>query len=244
MIPVTVVDKDGNIVKGLTAKNFRGKILGKRVEVLSVKDDTQPRHIAIAVDLSMSQKEKGLDSVFLSIAERLIVNFTPRNNVSLYSFAGSVFVEASFTRNRKKLQEVVLKLVDDQTDLGSRTTSLWDAIYLISRTFPEDDFAGVLYLISDAGETSSTVNMRNAEDALLRSGARVFVLCFPPPQRLVYISVCSHFPKLSGGLVIPMSTRRIKRIKTVDGLLAYAAMYHRSIDQVYRLEVELPGEIR
>lgn len=43
---VSVIDEDGRAVPDLTAANFRGKLQGEAVNVLSATLDTSPRHVA------------------------------------------------------------------------------------------------------------------------------------------------------------------------------------------------------
>lgn len=57
VIPVSVVGKDGKIVEGLTAANFRGKFRGKEVTIISANLPPKPLRIAILLDTSKSMKE-------------------------------------------------------------------------------------------------------------------------------------------------------------------------------------------
>lgn len=53
-IAVSVLDKGGKAVHGLTAENFRGEFRGQAVRILSATEDSSPRRIAIVVDTSGS----------------------------------------------------------------------------------------------------------------------------------------------------------------------------------------------
>ena len=58
-IPVTVIAKDGKVVEGLTAANFRATFRGKPVEMVSATRDDSPHQIMIFLDVSPSMAIDG-----------------------------------------------------------------------------------------------------------------------------------------------------------------------------------------
>ena len=56
-IAVNVLSEDVHVVEGLSAKNFRGKVHGHPVEIVSVNRDSGPRRIVIVLDASGSMRD-------------------------------------------------------------------------------------------------------------------------------------------------------------------------------------------
>jgi hypothetical protein len=56
-VPVGVVDREWNLVRGLSAANFRANLHGQEVKILSAAIDTSPRHIVLLLDASGSMME-------------------------------------------------------------------------------------------------------------------------------------------------------------------------------------------
>ena len=51
-VPVGVVDRGWNLVRGLSAANFRANLHGQEVKIISAAIDTSPRHIVLLLDAS------------------------------------------------------------------------------------------------------------------------------------------------------------------------------------------------
>src|SRR5712691_3586612 len=69
VVAVSVIDRDGNPVSDLTAANFRGKVRGQDVTILSAWfDTTSPRRIAVVVDASRSM-EPAWKGVWATVAD-------------------------------------------------------------------------------------------------------------------------------------------------------------------------------
>ena len=112
-VPVTVVDRQGNPVTGLTTANFRGKFRGKPVEILSLTPDTRPRRIVMVVDASGSMKfTKGKWQLAKSLVTDRIRFFPPDTSLGLVIFASRVLEAIDFAQDNVRVAERTSALLE------------------------------------------------------------------------------------------------------------------------------------
>ncbi len=100
-VPVGVVDREWRFVPGLSASNFRGKIGGRDVEILSASVDTSPRRIVLLLDASagmVNSNERWRTAK--SFSEDLI-QYAPQEAIlAQMAFSDAVFGATGFDQDR------------------------------------------------------------------------------------------------------------------------------------------------
>jgi hypothetical protein len=87
-IAVSALDKDGKTVTGLTAADFRGDFRGQPVKILSAELDTNPRRIALVVDMSASLRESKPWTCLWSAADDFVTTLGGRNPIAVSRLLG------------------------------------------------------------------------------------------------------------------------------------------------------------
>ena len=155
----SVKNARGELVGGLKQENFKILDNGVAQDIRVFERQTsQPLSIALLVDASGStakdlKYETDSASKFL---KALVSEGNPKDAVSLFSFDSDVREVRDFTRNFYSL-DMGLKSVH-----GSGGTSLYDAIYLATGRLDGREGRKVMVVISDGGNTTSTVKIEKA----------------------------------------------------------------------------------
>ena len=173
---VTVTDQQGAPIGDLTKSDFSLAEDGvpQKISVFS-KESQLPLSIVLAVDTSSStRKDIRLE---LEAARRFIHSIIrPQDAVSLYAFASDVNEMVTFTSKLHQIDSAI-----NQVQVGG-ATSLYDAIYLASKALMKREGRKVLVLITDGGDTSSTIDYKEALRAAQQSEALVYSLIDVPVE--------------------------------------------------------------
>lgn len=173
---VTVTDQQGAPIGDLTKNDFSLSEDGvpQKISVFS-KESQLPLSIVLAVDTSSStRKDIRLE---LEAARKFIHSIIrPQDAISLYAFATDVSEMVSFTSKLHQIDSAI-----NQVQVGG-ATSLYDAIYLASKTLMKREGRKVLVLITDGGDTASTVDYKEALRAAQQSEALVYSLIDVPVE--------------------------------------------------------------
>jgi Ca-activated chloride channel homolog len=173
---VTVTDQQGAPVGNLIKQDFKISEDGvpQKISIFS-KESELPLSIVIAVDTSSStRKDIRLE---LEAARRFIHSIVrAQDGVAIYAFASSVTEVTPFTSNIKRIDAAI-----DQMRIGGGT-SLYDAIYLAAKALINRQGRKVLVLITDGGDTTSSVNYQEALRAAQMSEALVYSLIDVPVE--------------------------------------------------------------
>ncbi len=173
---VTVTDQQGAPIGNLTKNDFSLSEDGvpQKISVFS-KESQLPLSIVLAVDTSSStRKDIRLE---LEAARRFIHSIIrPQDAISLYAFATDVREMVSFTSKLHQIDSAI-----NQVQVGG-ATSLYDAIYLASKALMKREGRKVLVLITDGGDTASTVDYKEALRAAQQSEALVYSLIDVPVE--------------------------------------------------------------
>jgi Ca-activated chloride channel family protein len=179
LVPImaTVRDASGDLVGALTKDDFTVYDNGVRQEVSFFERQTaQPLSVALLVDTSPSTA-KDLRYETDSVSRFLKAVYSegdPEDAVSLFSFSDEVTPLAGFTRRRERIEEA-MKLIK-----SSSGTSLYDAIYLVSRNLELRGGRRVLIVVTDGGDTTSTKKFHDALEALQRADAVLYPILVTP----------------------------------------------------------------
>jgi Ca-activated chloride channel homolog len=173
---VTVTDDQGAPIGNLTKDDFTLKEDGiaQKIAVFS-KESELPISIVLAVDTSSStRKDIRLE---LEAARKFIHSLIrPQDSVSLYAFATDVSELTPFTSRLKQVDNAI-----NQVTVGG-ATSLYDAVYLGSKALISRQGRKVLVLITDGGDTASSIGYKEALRAAQQSEALVYSLIDVPVE--------------------------------------------------------------
>ncbi|MGH9611480.1 MAG: VWA domain-containing protein [Bryobacteraceae bacterium] len=159
---VTVKDSAGGLVGSLNKQDFT--VLDDGVpQTVSVfeRRTEQPLSIAVMVDTSGSTAKDlryELDSVSRFL-HALLREGNPEDAAALYSFNWQVTLQAAFTRRINQLEYLLRRLHSE----GG--TSLYDAVYLASRSTEGREGRHVLVVVTDGGDTTSDIDFNGALEA-------------------------------------------------------------------------------
>ena len=168
----TVKDAAGQLIGSLGKSDFTVYDNGVKQDIAVFDRQTeQPLSVAMLVDTSAStgiELHYELDSVsrFLKV---LLGEGNPDDNVALYSFNSDVTQHSAFTRRFARVDQM-LKLLK-----SNGGTSLYDAIFLASHDLEYRNGRHVMVLVTDGGDTTSTVDYHQA----LESAQRADTILFP-----------------------------------------------------------------
>lgn len=260
VIPVSVVDKDGNIVEGLTAKNFRGKFRGKEVIMLSARLDTGPRRIAVLVDTSTSMKDfPKVYSAAWNAAHDTASKLSKSHSVSLFTFAEKLKQEIGFGAKSEELSEKIINLANNQSSHKGKT-ALFNAIQDVFTHIDEQSFGLVVYVITDADSNKGNSNLDHIARIASEWGARLYFVCLPS-YKMVDVGFyatnsCRQLAELTGGIAYSAVTRldvagstlaglhhHAGEILSVERVLTENRKLLSSMETVYRMEIEIPRRV-
>jgi Ca-activated chloride channel family protein len=139
------------------------------------KESQLPLSIVLAVDTSSStRKDIRLE---LEAARRFIHSIIrPQDVVALFAFATDVRELTPFTARLRQIDSAI-----NSVEVGG-ATSLYDAIYLGGKALMNRDGRKVLVLITDGGDTASSIGYREALRAAQQSDALVYSLIDVPVE--------------------------------------------------------------
>jgi Ca-activated chloride channel family protein len=173
---VTVTDEQGAPIGNLTKENFTLKEDGvlQKIAVFS-KESELPLSIVLAVDTSSSTKKD--IRLELETARRFIHSMIrPQDSIALYTFATDVSEMTPFTSRLKEVDSAI-----NQITTGG-ATSMYDAIYLGSKALINRQGRKVMVLITDGGDTASSIGYKEALRAAQQSEALVYSLIDVPVE--------------------------------------------------------------
>lgn len=236
---VSVLDKDGNAVHGLTAANFRGTYRGQPVKILSATEGSSPRSIVILVDMrprySGSEEAAEFSWAAAEDAARFLVG---RHLVALVTFSESVHQWSGLTDRADKLLRGLQAAKENQYEGSS---SLYGTVGRVSDGFSPPGFANTIFLITGGSETGSAALLERTERSLATSGVRVFAvhvssmwMALFPRDGLVPAKRLQRLSTVSGGLVVyPKENNWGEVASQVQKL-------YPAIVDAYELEAEFP----
>lgn len=174
---VTVKDAAGQPIGSLSKSDFTVFDNGVKQDIaIFGKQTEQPLSVALMVDSSASvgiELRYELDSA-AKFLKALIGEGNPEDAAALYTFDWRTTLLKSFTR-RYTLLEQALKQI--KTSGG---TSLYDAIYLVSREIADRDGRHIMVIVTDGGDTVSTKDFHEALESAQRADALIYPIIVVP----------------------------------------------------------------
>jgi len=246
---VTVTDQHGAPVGGLTRENFVLKE-DDRAQTIKVfdKESALPLSIALAIDTSLSTRQD------LPLEQASAKRFAheimrPVDGLSVYAFS-EVVREATpgYTADLKRIDESI-----DHIRVGA-ATALYDAIYLASRALDHRKGRKVIVLITDGGDTVSTVDYKAAVRAAEEAEALVYSIIVVPIESSAGREIGGEHALIqlsedTGGKYyyatsitqLDEAFHKISDELRTQYLLAYYPSQSTSFSQFRRIEVNLVG---
>ncbi len=230
-LAVSVLDKDGQPIHGLTADSFRGEYRGQPVKILSATEDTSPRRIAVLLDTSGSGREAA--DLMWSIAEDLVIKLGPTHSIAVFDFGEGAHRHSQFARDPDGLLRLLREMQARTKNQGG--TRLYDAIVAVSKEVSPSGFGDVLYLISDGEDTASARSLDESASAACWARIRVFLVRLPS-QTFPFVPgrgrlFSQRFVVVSGGVTLEADRKG-------DKLTYNLPPFYEAIAKVYRIEVE------
>ncbi len=233
-IAVSVLDKDGKAVHGLTADNFRAEFRGQPVKILSATEDSSPRRLAIIVDTSASMRPNL--GMMQAVVEDLFLRSGPDHYISLFTAQETLSLQMTVAPDPAN-REQALRQAEQRLSLRG-SSALYDAIAYIARD--SGRLGDTICLISDGVDNASNTRAGVIERELARTGARFFMLSLQSfdsrRESRDARRVTRGFAEASGGLIIDLSNVSPKKIE------AHMVPVREAVSHLYQLEVEFGVE--
>ncbi len=171
---VTVTDNHGAPVAGLKKDNFTLKE-DDREQKISIfdKESELPLSIVLGIDTSLSTR-KDLPLELASARRFVSAILRPVDAISLYQFSEVVDEMTPFTSDSKRIDRAIGGIQH------GAATALYDAIYLGSRALERRDGRKVMVVITDGGDTVSSVSYQDAVREAQEAEAIVYSIIIVP----------------------------------------------------------------
>jgi Ca-activated chloride channel family protein len=246
---VTVTDQHGSPVGGLTKENFvlREDDRDQTIKVFG-RESALPLSIALAIDTSLSTRhDLPLEQASAKRFAHEIIR--PIDALSVYAFSETVReATPGYTADLKRIDESI-----DHIRVGA-ATALYDAIYLASRALDHRKGRKVIVLITDGGDTVSTVNYKEAVRAAEEAEALVYSIIVVPIESsagretggehaLIQLSedTGGKYYYATSISQLDEAFRKISDELRTQYLLAYYPSQHGSFSDFRRIEVKVTG---
>ena len=219
VVPVTVTDRSGRFVRGLTAGEFELIDGGARRTIAHFSAERAPVSLGILLDISGSMAS---DASARAALKLLVTRLAPGDEVFFAVFNDTVSLAVPWTQNHAR----VLRAVDSLRPGG--TTALLDAVKLMTPAFQLAQYPRkVLLLISDGNDTRlppalpsqfehGTQQQADAAerrrrlrdlmiggttDAIAKSEAALYAIGLGPDPQLMNLPLLETLTAQSGGYV-------------------------------------------
>lgn len=168
-MPVSVLDRDGRFITGLTQRDFQIFENGKAQQIEYFQSTEQPFTVALMIDVSPST-EFSIDQI-QNAAIQFIEQLRPGDRVMVIEFDDSVRILSRATNNRNQLRNAIR-----QVRMGDGT-GLYEAVdQVISREFSGIDGRKAVVLFTDGVDTTSR---RATYQSTLAEAEETDVLVYP-----------------------------------------------------------------
>ena len=252
----TVIDREGNPIRGLTAADFRGEFRGHTVQIISATLDTRPRRIVVLVDASGSMTEADPRGKW-DAAKMIALDFlaSTKCSVSLLTFSTTVLEKVGFASDAASLAEksAAIERAAKRPVKGYRKTALYDAVKVALADLGPQSQGDVIYAITDGGDNASRTRFAEVEEALLASEVRFFAFLilsrkFPvPPEEDEGPRDLLSLTQRTGGRLVSLypdtalpTGQYWHNEKGRKAILEEAFHLYQQMGEYYRMEIRLP----
>lgn len=174
---VTVKDQNGALIGSLSREDFRVFDNGVEQQIAVFERQTeQPLSISLMLDTSASvgiELKYELDSA-AKFLKALVSEGNPADAAALYTFDWQTTLLRDFTRRYSLLEQALGKV---RTTGG---TSMYDAIFLVSRGLENREGRHVIVIVTDGGDTTSSKDFHEALESAQRADAIMYPIVVIP----------------------------------------------------------------
>jgi Ca-activated chloride channel homolog len=176
-ILTTVKDPAGNLVGDMEKRDFTltDNSVDQEISIFE-RTTAQPLSVSLLVDTS-SSTATNLKIETESIQKFIRALFRDGNEAdraALYSFSWQVTLERGFTRDASRLERALASLKPD----GG--TAMYDALQFAARHLEARNGRRVIIIVTDGGDTVSTVKFADAMEAAQRADAVIYPILIIP----------------------------------------------------------------
>ena len=162
-LSVSVTDRDGHPLRGLTASDFAVEEEGRTRELLAARPDERPLSLALLVDVSSSLR--AFWPVLGGIAPKLARALRPGDALRVVAFSGPAYLVQEFTADPDR----VARSMDRFSHWGGGT-SLYDTLAAVGTEMAwSRDGRQAVVLITDGIDTLSRIDPTRLRDYLRRT---------------------------------------------------------------------------
>jgi Ca-activated chloride channel homolog len=197
LVPVTITDKDNNLITGLDKENFKLYENKHEQEIKHFSSEDMPVSIGIILDTSGSMKTK------INRAQDAVRQFCDRANAQdeffMITFADRPNTVGNFTSDPQKLEQNLFFVN------AEGRTSLLDAIYLGLQKMNRAKYRRrALLIISDGGDNHSRYTEHEVISLVKEADVMVYAVgiydhTFPTEEELLGPQLLSSIAEISGG---------------------------------------------
>ena len=212
-IIINVVDREGMPITELMQSDFRVQVNGKAAQAQIQHVEIASPRIAILLDASASVTTLQRNwTIARAVAEHL--TYRGRSSrISLIVFAGRIQTILDFSRTPEEILSYLDSLKDSGKVLAAgadRRTALLDTLNHACTLFGSPLPGDSLFVITDGGDTRSSVKQFDVERALVSHGIRFFGLTLPAgtfvtDEERSGRSMLERFAEVSGGRTIEIA---------------------------------------
>ena len=202
IMPVTVRDKKGELIKGLSKDSFSLQEAGKQLTIRSFDNDSnQPLTLGLLVDVSRG-KQNALDEEKKTSQAFLDAMLAQKGDKALVlHFAHDIELLQDVTGDTARLDKAVRELATTSSTFSTNTdegtvdregrvvqghgTSLYDAVYLASNEIMQTQKGRkALVLITDGVDSGSKESLTDAIEAAQRANVALYAVYIKGTQQL------------------------------------------------------------
>jgi VWFA-related protein len=236
---VSVTDRNGRAMSGLSAQDFTLFENGQERKIVDVKPVNAPFNLVLLLDVSGSVEER-IDFI-RKAARNFLQTAGSQDRISIISFRDDIQIISEFTTDRRQLSISL-----DKIDAGGGT-ALYDALaYTLVHTLkPLRGERTAIVILSDGDDNKSFIPFGAVLEATIESGALIYPLYVPSiliPESSVAAPVTTLDPTRTRYLTI--TTRAVeegKRLASVSGGVFYPI---RRLEELQRAYDDVVAQLR
>ena len=225
-LPISVLDKDGRPVNGLTKNDFAIFEDNVQQQIKVFKHEDIPLSLGLVIDNSgsMRNKRERVNSATLTFARES----NPEDETFIVNFDDAAYLEQDFTGS-------IGDLIDALDNIDTRgETALYDAVYLsVDHVKAGKKDKRVLLLISDGEDNVSKYGLNKVVDALRESKVTLYA-----------IGLLEENDQRGGLFKKPPSKKAKEVLQKFAEITGGQAYFPKSLDEVEELVKDIAHEIR
>jgi len=225
-LPISVLDKDGRPVNGLTKNDFAIFEDNVQQQIKIFKHEDIPLSLGLIIDNSgsMRNKRERVNSATLTFARES----NPEDETFIVNFDDAAYLEQDFTGS-------IGDLIDALDNIDTRgETALYDAVYLsVDHVKAGKKDKRVLLLISDGEDNVSKYGLNKVIDALRESKVTLYA-----------IGLLEENDQRGGLFKKPPSKKAKEVLQKFAEITGGQAYFPKSLDEVEELVKDIAHEIR